>query len=504
MSFEDDVFISYAHVDNETLAAGQDGWVSLLHERLRKRLRQLLGEEVKIWRDPKLQGNDEFADTLVIRMSTAGILLSVLSPRYLKSDWCRKELDKFLHEAKHGVGLTINNKSRIFKVVKTHIPREQHPPELGGTLGYEFYEYDEATGRAKEFRTDLDDRKYWDKFEDLAQDISQQIISLRSLSAATNLETKTVAPSSKKHSNGHSANGHEKAIIYLAVTTADLASERDRVKRELSQFGYRVVPDTELPLQGPRLIETVNEYLRQAWLSVHLIGAHYGIVPELDDRSIVRIQHDLAEARSDDSRFKRLIWMPSALVAHEARQQAFIEYLSNSPVALKNAELLREKLEDLKTVIQNQLASLQAKPAEEKAYAGQTYIYLVCEQRDFEAIQPLYQHLYEAGFEVMLPATGENAIEDNQQNLRDCDALLVYFGHGAERWLRTQFSEISKVIDRAKPMLAKAVYVAPPKSPPKELFMTREAIVIKNFGDFQPDNLAAFLQKIRESKGAAQ
>jgi hypothetical protein len=86
MGFEDDVFISYAHVDNETLAAGQDGWVSLLHDRLRKRLRQLLGEEVKIWRDPKLQGNDEFADTLVIRVSKAGVLLSVLSPRYIKSD----------------------------------------------------------------------------------------------------------------------------------------------------------------------------------------------------------------------------------------------------------------------------------------------------------------------------------------------------------------------------------------------------------------------------------
>ena len=34
--------------------------------------------------------------------------------------------------------------------------------------------------------------------------------------------------------------------------------------------------------------------------------------------------------------------------------------------------------------------------------------------------------------------------------------------------------------------------------------MTREAIVIKNFGDFHPDSLAAFLQKIREAKGAAQ
>jgi hypothetical protein len=199
-----------------------------------------------------------------------------------------------------------------------------------------------------------------------------------------------------------------------------------------------------------------------------------------------------------------LIWLPNNLKPEESRQQAFIEYLSNSPVALKNAELLREKLEDLKTVLQNQLASLHAKPAQERASAGHTYIYLICEQRDFDSIQPLYDHLYESGSEVMLPATGENAIEENQQNLRDCDALLVYFGHGSVRWLRTQFSEISKVVDRAKPLLAKAVYVAPPRIQPKELFMTREAIVIKNFGDFHPDSLATFHQKIQEAKGAAR
>lgn len=496
MTFENDIFISYAHVDNEAVNA-PSGWITLLHDRLAIRLHQLLGEKVKIWRDPKLQGNDEFADTLVISVSKVAVLLSVLSPRYLKSEWCGKELNLFCQQAQHSGGLIIDNKSRVFKVVKTYIPRDQHPPALGGALGYEFYEYDEARDRAKEFRTDLDDRRYWDKFEDLAQDISRQVIKLRALSVNTISEAKPVKPSS----NGHAANGLEKAVIYLAETTGDLASERDRVRRELVQFGYQVVPDEQLPLQGPKLIATVNNYLQQARLSVHLIGAHYGIVPELEDRSIVRIQHDLAEARSSDPQFKRLIWMPSTLEAKETRQQDFIAYLSNSPVALKNAELLREKLEDLKTVIQNQLASQQAKTSAGKADAAQTYIYLVCEHRDFEAIQPLYQHLYDAGFELLLPATGETAIEDNLQNLRDCDALLVYYGQGNERWLRTQFSEISKVVnERAKPLLARAIYVAPPKHPPKELFMTREAIVIKNFAAFQPDDLTPFLQKIREAK----
>ena len=493
MTFENDIFISYAHVDNQSLAAGQEGWISLLHERLRKRLGQLLGEEVKIWRDPKLQGNDEFSETLVIRVTQARVLLSVLSPRYLKSDWCCRELDTFCQAAEQGLGLTIDNKARVFKVVKTHIPRNALPPKLRGQSGYEFYEYDEATGRAKEFRADPDDRRYWDKFEDLAQDISAQITKLRALSQ----ETAASPP--------HSTNDHEKATIYLAETTGDLTLERDRVKRELSQLGYRVLPDKELPLQGPKLIETVSDYLQQARLSVHLIGAHYGIVPELEDRSITRIQHDLAEARGHDSRFRRLIWVPNELEVKESRQQAFIEYLSNSPVALRNAELLREKLEDLKTIIQNQLAALHAQAEGEKAGGDQTYIYLVCEQRDLDLIQPLYQHLYDAGFEVMLPATGENAIEDNLQNLRECDALLVYYGHGNERWLRTQFGEFSKVAgDRAKPLLAKAIYVAPPESPPKKLLMTREAVVIKNFAESQPNDLMPFLQQIQEAKGAAR
>ena len=46
-NFEDDIFISYTHRDNEPLAEGQQGWIEILHDRLTKRLGQLLGEEVK-------------------------------------------------------------------------------------------------------------------------------------------------------------------------------------------------------------------------------------------------------------------------------------------------------------------------------------------------------------------------------------------------------------------------------------------------------------------------
>ena len=76
--FEDDLFISYAHIDNQPLAEGLKGWVETFHERLKIRLEQLTGEPVRIWRDRKLQGNDIFAETLVARLSKATVLVVVL------------------------------------------------------------------------------------------------------------------------------------------------------------------------------------------------------------------------------------------------------------------------------------------------------------------------------------------------------------------------------------------------------------------------------------------
>ena len=83
MAFEQDLLISYAHLDDQALVEGEDGWVSRLHRLLEIRVGQLLGEKPRIWRDPKLQGNDFFADTILERLPRVGALVSVLSPRYV-------------------------------------------------------------------------------------------------------------------------------------------------------------------------------------------------------------------------------------------------------------------------------------------------------------------------------------------------------------------------------------------------------------------------------------
>ena len=115
MSFENDIFISYAHIDNEPLTKGQEGWISDFHRALEKRLAQLRGEKPKIWRDLKLQGNDYFGDTIVEQFPKVALLVSVLSPRYVQSDWCVKELREFYRAAERTGGVRVADKSRIFR-----------------------------------------------------------------------------------------------------------------------------------------------------------------------------------------------------------------------------------------------------------------------------------------------------------------------------------------------------------------------------------------------------
>jgi hypothetical protein len=59
----------------------------------------------------------------------------VLSPRYGRSEWCTKEIKEFMQVAARSSGVHIENKFRIFKVIKTPIPLEEHPAEVESLLG---------------------------------------------------------------------------------------------------------------------------------------------------------------------------------------------------------------------------------------------------------------------------------------------------------------------------------------------------------------------------------
>lgn len=469
VTYDHDFLISYAHIDNLALVDGEQGWVSTLHRLLEIRVGQLRGEVPKIWRDPKLQGNDYFADTILERLPKTAALVSVVSPRYVQSEWCNRELQEFWRAAEQSGGVRVADKARIFKVVKTPVEQERLPREVQPMLGYEFFVYDAESGRPRELSAAtgaVSERTFLAKLDDLAYDIAQLLEILQ------------------KDTGAEIPAGASKGTVFLAETTVELREEREAVRRDLVRNGYAVLPDRPLPLVAAELDDVVNGQLAQCKLSVHLIGRNYGVVPEGTEQSMAERQQALAAARGAAAGLSSVIWVPPAVEVEDERQRKFIEHLQTDPAVHEHGELLRIPIEDFKSIIYRKLAP---PPRVKTAYGNIALdlkrVYVVCDPGDVEAIAPLTDHLFSQGYEVHLPifdADETQARVEHEESLRSSDGVLVYYGTGSELWLRRKLRELQKSagLDREKPWLAKAIYVAAPVTPQKARFRTLEATLL--------------------------
>ncbi len=487
MSFDSDIFISYAHIDNQPLTSGDEGWITGLHHALEIRLAQLLGEQPKIWRDPKIQGNDYFDTAIVSQLPRTALLIPVITPRYLKSEWCRKELEEFSQlSERHGP--IAGKKSRIFKVVKTPVPIAQTPELLQRMLGYEFFQLDPETSRPIEFRPYPDTgetRKYWAKMDDLAYDVYQLLESLKAPAGGAAAAPAAAGP-----------------VVFLAETTFDLAAERDALRRELLERGYRVLPESPLPLAAEELEEALQKDLEPCVLSVHLMGERYGVVPDGAEVSMVDLQNQQAARQSRERGLRRIVWLSRENQPRDARQAAFLDKLLQDPAALAGAELLQTTLEDLKALIETRLRAPEEEEAQEEAGAGEVArIYLICDRDDQEDARALDDYLFSQRYEV-IPSLfeGDEATvrQDHQENLSLCDAAIIYYGKATEVWLRAKLRDFLKVAGygRKKPLAARAVYIGEPARPDKERFRTHEAMVIRGSATVSGDDLRPFFAEL--------
>ncbi len=246
MELENDIFISYAHIDDQSLMEGERGWITLLHRALGIRLSQLMGRQPRIFRDPKLQGNDVFADRLVERLPAVATLVSVLSPRYVRSDWCVRELTEFWKATAATGGPRVGDKIRVFKVVKTPVPLEEQPSDLQGVLGYEFFVVDPETGRARELAQNAESdlqKRYWAKLDDLAHDLADLLRAM---------EEKPAAPPSPAAQLAALTTAAPAATPAPAAVPAEEAKGIPKEKLPMPMRMATIAPTAD-PLETPRI-----------------------------------------------------------------------------------------------------------------------------------------------------------------------------------------------------------------------------------------------------------
>ncbi len=522
--FEGDAFISYAHLDNVELVEGRKGWVANLHRALEVRVAQLLGKSPHIWRDPKLTGNDLFAETLIEKLKKVAVLVTVVSPRYLKSEWTIRELKEFWTAAEEQGGIRVGDKARIFKILKTPVPVDKTPPELKMLLGYEFFRIDPETGKVRE----LDEvfgpeaqREFWIKLDDLAHDIVAllEMIHEGAPGDDTLLESQPPAvdgppPSAVRAQAGAPASSpgpvgtvgrvqESKGTVYLAETTSDLREQRELLRRDLTEHGYTVLPAESLPHVADEAEAVIRQLLARCRLSVHMVGKFYSLVPEGGQSSLIEMQHELATTRAEDERFLRLIWLPGTQQVTDTRQIEVINKVRVDPRIQERADLLGTSFEDLRTTVQDWLKrepKAAAKPAAAPDHVP--HLYLMADQRDAELIHPWADALFEQHVEVIRPLfEGDEAEirEYHEENLTLCDGVLIFYGSGTELWLQRKLRELQKApgYGRTKPRPVVGVALIGARTPEKERFRSHGVLVIPQWDGVALPDLQPFLTELK-------
>jgi hypothetical protein len=260
------------------------------------------------------------------------------------------------------------------------------------------------------------------------------------------------------------------------------------------------------------LVAVVQSCLERADIAIHFVGEHFGLVPEATDQSMVALQNQVASRFCESASLKRLIWIPKGLHPRDERQTSFLRQLQTDPRTVTGAELIADTLENLKVLLWTRWERERAerdRPAP-KLVDSAPRVYLICDQQDEAALEPLEDFFYEQGIEVSLPGFEAEESEVQQihiRNLRDCDAALIYYGAAGMHWVDFKVRDLQKAAGYrdSRPIAASAVYVAPPFNHRKERLKSLLTDIIRQTTDsFVPQLLADFVAATRSAKEAGR
>ena len=485
--YNNDVFISYSHIDNQPFGDPGGGWVDIFHEQLQNFVNVHVGRRTNVWRDERLTGGEVFSDEIEQQLRSSAVLVSVISPGYMQSEWCNRELVGFTKAAQDRGSLRVGNLQRVVKVLRLPVERSVLPPLLDKVLGAEFYRVDPASKRARDLLLDPSadaNKVFLARVDDVAQDLAR-LLAAMAVSGGAAVVTPPAAAA---------------GTVFLAWTTGDLSEEREKLRRELEARNYRVVPAGAPPLDATAVRESVVGALREAKVAIHLIGALYGFVPEGEERSVIELQSDEALYQASNSAAARIFWFAPNAQPQDPRLSAFIDRLQKqSPQGGRVDLLANQTIEALKTLVLDRLNPVP-KPAP-VAMKAASAVYLMCDQLDRANVAPIEDFLFDQSLEVRLPlfdGDSEQIRQDHYETLKQCDGVLIFWGKAKEGWLRTMLRDLNKVfgLGRTGPYKAASLYLAELPDINKESFRTLEVSIIRPGHDFEPDALRPFVAQL--------
>jgi dsDNA-binding SOS-regulon protein len=316
-----DIFLSYCHLDNLKVFEEKKGWIENFFNDLTVTLWQSVGtRDVTIWWDEKrLDGNTLFDDSIDDSLKKSAILVCLNSPAYLKSEYCKKELELFYNYKRESEGTKIRNQSRVFNVLLYNIPHQKWPHEFAGATGFPFHDAVEEDDRGHPFA--ISAAQFRDKMQSLCDSLVELLIE----------------PPPSPEENEQAA----LFDVYFGDVSDSLSSIRKRTIAELKKKEIAVIPNAPPPWEKSKHEAAVKEKLDKAELSVHLLDQYPGRT--IEGEETLGYPQKQAELSLLTSKTK-LIWVPADLnidTIEEEKYKTFLRDIENGNLPATGIKYVR-------------------------------------------------------------------------------------------------------------------------------------------------------------------
>lgn len=460
--FTNDIFVSYRRSSNE----GRDKWVDTLCDELRQRLNDIVGE-ISIWQDTRaLRAGDTWRPEIAAALDDAAIFLAVISRTYFDSDMCRGELDHVLGRVKEPATA---RRRRIIPIFKQPTkPGQELPHELTEIEHHEFFQPEPPPSlRFHEFSPAQPVGPFWETLERLAQDLMAALDELKGQSRQEAVGT-----------------------VYLARVGPELHNERAKLRADLQQRGYLVLPEREYFWNAADFHENIAADLDAAQLCIHQIAR----TASLDARTPARAKLQLELAtRSMKSKGKPLplIWIQPTSEP-DSTTRALVDYIEGE-LSNEGVEYSQASLEDFKTQIYDKLAP---RTPPRTAAPAASDVALIVEEADLPATGAITELLAEKlrlePRRIKFSGSGPKDPSSVTRTLARCRRCIVFWGAQSEEWVREVLS-----LDVLTDFVGKqklCVFCAVPPSPEKTTFKTNKARTIDATASTHEADLRQFLE----------
>jgi hypothetical protein len=466
--FDHDVFISYAHYDNEP-DSQEVRWVSRFQADLKTALRQRLGTEPTIFFDTRnLQAHHDL-QMLTDNVCKSAAFLAILSPSYVNREWTIKELEAFDQVA--------TDKNRIVTVELLPVKEKDLHQRFLRLKRSAFWWKDEREEDIPfKLTVKSNPEKYDRRLQTLAHQMEELLRELHEDHSKRQSAIGAAAPATADNKGPLSG-----TTALLAQVTNDLYDERDQVHAYLTQYGAKVLPEGDYLQGGAEFAEAVKADLAKAGMFVQLLGPYRSNRPaDLKDdgaaepKSYAQYQYDAAKERNVTIlQWRRPDVDPAAITHWDKR-------LLDGPEVL--AMGLQEFMKEIKKTIERKIAEAEKAAEKEKRQqqlagapggpAGQTeFVFINADSSDKEVASQLLsafenkQDWMAAG--PLFEGSAEDITKDLDANLVDCGSLVLIYGKADAPWVRAQLRRYSK-LERLRDMPArvKAILFAPPAPKP--------------------------------------